>query len=229
MYDANVDLASLPRRTQAIIIVAVAAGILFLIGRAEDIYWLRMITKPIPVLAMAFWLTTLPEKGRFQWAVIVGLIFSAAGDILLEASPGTFIFGLVAFLLGHIAYIVAFTQDSRQLFLGRAALAYGYGVAIFAVLYLAGDLGEMTIPVLLYVVVICTMLWRAASRVSAPGVAAKTARVGLWGAILFTFSDSLLAVNMFAFTIPLAGYIVIITYWMAQSDIALSAGWQRQS
>ena len=91
------------------------------------------------------------------------------------------------------------------------------------------DLGEMTVPVLLYVIVICTMLWRAASRVDAPGVAAKTARVGLWGALLFTFSDSLLALNLFAFTILFAGYVVIITCWMAQSDITLSAGWQQQS
>ena len=86
----------------------------------------------------------------------------------------------------------------------------------------------MTIPVLLYVVVICTMLWRAAGRVGVPGIPTRSANTGLWGALLFTFSDSLLALNRFAFTIPYAGYIVILTYWLGQSDIALSAGWQRQ-
>ena len=228
MFEASVDPTTLPRRTQIIIIAAIVAGALFLVGRAEDLYWLRMVTKPIPVLLMALWLFTLPEKGLFQWATIVGLLLSATGDVLLEASPDTFVFGLVAFLLAHIAYIVAFTRDSRQLFLGRAALSFGFGVVMFAILYLAGDLGSMTIPVLLYVVVICTMLWRAASRVGVPGIPTRSANTGLWGALLFTFSDSLLALNRFAFTIPYAGYIVILTYWLGQSDIALSAGWQRQ-
>ena len=100
---------------------------------------------------------------------------------------------------------------------------------MFAVLYLAGDLGKMTIPILLYVVVICTMLWRAASRMDAPGVAARTARVGLWGALLFALSDSLLALDMFVVAVPYAAYAVIIIYWMGQSDITLSAGWQRKA
>ena len=40
---------------------------------------------------------------------------------------GLFIVGLLSFLLGHVAYILAFLQDSRKLFAGKALIAYAYG------------------------------------------------------------------------------------------------------
>lgn len=232
MFDANVNLGALPARTKVIIVAALAACVLFLLGMAQDIYWLRLITKPLPVLLMALWLLTLPAKGRFQWAIIIGLFLSALGDLLLELElentpVDLFVLGLSSFLLAHVAYIVAFLQDARRLSLLRGALSFGYGAVIFAVLYFAGDLGGMVAPVLLYMLVICAMLWRAAARYGAPGVVPRSGREGLWGALLFVLSDSVLALNRFAFDIPFGGYIVIITYWMGQSDIALAAGWQQ--
>ena len=202
------------------------AGVLYIVGENTDNYWLRMITKPIPVLAMALWLYMLPHKGRFQYAVIAGLLLCAMGDILLEASPDTFLFGLISFLLGHIAYIVAFLQDSRERYPGRALLAYGYGALVFAYLVVAGDMGNMTIPVLLYVMVITTMLWRASCRVGAPGVVERSAWAGLVGALLFTMSDTPLALGMFAGLRPLGPHFVILTYWAGQLGITLSAAWQ---
>lgn len=236
MIDANIDVGALPLRTKAIIAAALAAGVLFIIGMAQDIYWLRLITKPLPVLLMAVWLLTLPAKGRFQWAVIAGLFLSALGDLLLELELGEgmrdalFVLGLSAFFLAHLAYIVAFLQDSRRPYWGRAALAFGYGAVIYAVLYFAGEMGAMAGPVLLYVLVICAMLWRAAARRGAPGVVPRSGREGLWGALLFSLSDSVLAVNMFVLgDLAWAGYVVIVAYWMGQSDITLAAGWQKES
>jgi uncharacterized membrane protein YhhN len=234
VIDANVNVGALPLRTKAIIITALAACLLFLFGMAQDIYWLRLITKPLPVLLMAVWLLTLPAKGRFQWAVITGLFLSALGDVLLELEMENppvdlFVLGLSSFFLAHVAYIIAFLQDSRRLFPLRAALSFGYGVVMFAILYFAGDLGGFLVPVLLYVVVICTMLWRAAARYGVPGVVPRSGREGLWGALLFVLSDSVLALNRFAFDVPFGGYIVIITYWMGQSDITLAAGWQKEN
>ncbi|MFN2142307.1 MAG: lysoplasmalogenase, partial [Candidatus Promineifilaceae bacterium] len=131
-----------------------------------------------------------------------------------------------AFLLGHVVYIFAFTRDGRALHPGRALLAYAYGALAYGYLYTAGDLGEMTAPVLAYVIVICTMLWRAACRVGAPGIDDRSAWVGLAGAAFFTFSDTLLALGMFAGQRPLGPHAVIITYWIAQLGITLSAYWQ---
>ncbi len=206
--------------------VGLVAAVIFMITSAGENYWLHLISKPVPVLAMALWLGLLPRKGRYQWAVIAGLLLSAAGDVLLSLSDETFLFGLIAFLLGHLAYIFAFTRDNRDLYPGRALLAYAYGALAYGYLYTAGDLGNMTLPVLAYVIVICTMLWRAACRVGAPGVVERSAWVGLAGALFFTLSDTLLALNMFAGQRPLGPYAVIVTYWIGQLGITLSAYWQ---
>ena len=99
--------------TRTIILIAIgviAAAVYIAAGRMEDGYWLRMVSKPIPVLCLALWVSFLPRRGRYQLAIAAGLLLCALGDILLEASEATFLFGLIAFLLGHVAYIVAFTR-----------------------------------------------------------------------------------------------------------------------
>lgn len=224
MNAASFDPATMSTRSKVIVLVGVVAAVLFIYGHDADIYWLRMVVKPIPVLCMVLALALQPDKGRYQWLVITGLLFSAAGDVLLEASASTFLFGLIAFLLGHVFYIAAFLQDSRKPFWGRAALAYGYGVLIFAVLYFAGDLGDMTIPVAVYVLVICTMVWRASARINVAEISAESARTGFWGAVMFVFSDSVLAIGRFGVLAhPMLRYVVIISYWLAQLDITRSA------
>ena len=100
-----------------------------------------MITKPIPVLLMAYWVSTLRVRGRYQLAIMIGLLLCALGDILLELSEATFLFGLIAFLLGHVAYIAAFLQDNRKLCPLRAAAAYTYGLLAFGFLARTGSLG----------------------------------------------------------------------------------------
>ena len=206
--------------------VGLLAAIVFIITSEEGDFWLHLISKPIPVLAMVLWLVLLPSKGRYQRAVIAGLLLSALGDLLLSWSDETFLPGLIAFLLGHVVYIFAFTRDGRGLYLGRALAAYAYGALAYGYLYTAGDLREMTAPILAYVIVICTMLWRAACRVGALGIDERSAWVGLAGAAFFTFSDTLLALGMFAGQRPLGPHAVIITYWIAQLGITLSAYWQ---
>jgi len=225
MGETNQADALKSTQTRILFIVGLVAAGLFIISHALDIYWLRMIVKPIPVLLMAVWVYLLPDKKTYQWAIIVGLLFSMLGDILLESAGNYFVFGLLAFLMGHIAYIVAFTSDSRQLFPWRALLAYGYGVIFFAVMATQGDLGDMMIPVALYVFVITTMVWRAASRVGIAAINVFSARAGLIGALFFTFSDSLIALNRFVWDLPqpTTRYIIIITYWIGQLGITLSA------
>ncbi|NUQ37645.1 MAG: lysoplasmalogenase [Caldilineales bacterium] len=217
------SFAAASPRARALALAAILAGLLFLIGHALDLYWLRMIAKPIPVLCLAVWVAGLPTQARYQRAITAGLLLSAVADVLLEASAATFLPGLVTFLLAHVAYIVAFTSDSRQLFWQRALPIYLYGAAIYAILFTRGELGGLAIPVLLYVIVICTMLWRAAGRVGVAGILGFSALAGLVGALLFTFSDTLLAYNRFVDRVALARYGVILSYWLGQAGIALSA------
>jgi uncharacterized membrane protein YhhN len=219
----------LSTRTLVLLIIGLIAAVAFIIGDQDilDIYWLRMVTKPIPVLLMAVYLLLLPGKKRFQWMVIIGLFLGMMGDILLEYSPDTFLFGLIAFLLGHIFYIIAFVLDCRRPGLGYAIFVYLYGVALYGFLEIGG-MGEMALPVLLYVLVITTMVWRAAARYHAPEVNQASAKAGLMGALLFLASDSLLAITLFIYPIPFAGVVVIISYWLGQLGITLAAQMQGQ-
>ena len=225
MGESNQNNVLKSTQSKILFISGLMAVVLFLIGHALDLYGLRMIVKPIPVLLMAVWVYLLPDKKAYQWAIIAGLLFSMLGDILLESKADLFVFGLLAFLMGHIAYIVAFTQDSRRLFPWRALLAFGYGILFFAVMVTQGDLGDMMIPVAIYVFIITTMVWRAASRVGLAAINVFSAKAGLIGALFFTFSDSLIALNRFVWDLPqpTTRYIIILTYWIGQLGITLSA------
>jgi uncharacterized membrane protein YhhN len=216
-------------RSKVLAVIGLAAALVYLAaGRMDDAYWLRLIAKPIPVLMLALWVSGLRVKGRYQLAIMVGLLLSALGDILLEYSDATFLPGLAAFLLGHVAYIVAFLQDTRKLhpFYGAAAYGYGFLAAIF--LMTTGDLGGMIGPVYLYILIITTMLWRAAARLDVPTLPRFSVWAGLAGALFFVVSDSILAFRLFGTPIQLGGAAVMVTYWAGQLGIALSA-WRRGS
>jgi uncharacterized membrane protein YhhN len=83
--------------------------------------------------------------------------------------------------------------------------------------------------VAVYALVICAMVWRAAARIGhAP---AESGRLALAGAIVFTASDSLIAVGRFGEhlvdealrTSSAWRLAIMITYWAGQWLIAASA------
>lgn len=217
-------LSKLLPRTKTFLGIGLIAAVLFILADEDilDIYWLRMITKPIPVLLMAMYLLMQPGAGRFKWLIIIGLLLGMTGDILLEYSPDAFLPGLIAFLLGHIFYIIAFTSDSQAPAWVAAIFIYLFGLAMYSFLEI-GDLGTMSLPVLVYIIIITTMVWRALARYHAPGVPQTSAQAGAIGAILFLISDSLLAITMFIFKLPFAGVAVIISYWLGQLGVTLAA------
>ena len=212
----------LSTRTKVLIILGLLTALAFLTGRLLNLEALRLITKPLPVVVMAFYLLLLPDKNRFQWLVIGGLLFGAVGDILLEYAPETFLFGLIAFLIGHLLYIAAFTSDCCRPAWGIAIFVYLFGIVMYSFLEM-GDMGEMALPVLIYLLVITTMVWRAFARFHAPGIPETSAKAAIIGALLFLVSDSLLAITLFVYALPLASFIVIITYWLGQLGITLAA------
>ena len=132
------------------------------------------------------------------------------GDILLEASPNFFAFGLVAFLIAQINYIIAFLRRDKSLSLVTAALLLIFGTGLYWFLY--PNLNEMAIPVLLYISVILTMVWRAFAQRKFN----KFAIYALVGSLFFVFSDSLIALNKFYATLPYSRGVIMITYWTAQ-------------
>lgn len=179
---------------------------------------LRIALKPIPAWSLAAWVFF--QDTRLSRWVLGGLVLGSVGDIFLETrEPAHFIPGLVAFLLGHVVYIVGFTREAKALALARALpFAAMVGVVLAVALPKAGPLAA---PIGVYGLVIGLMAWRAAARIGA-GEPDRYAWLGLVGAALFAFSDSLIAVNKFVAPFEGARPVILVTYWAAQAFITAS-------
>jgi uncharacterized membrane protein YhhN len=137
-----------------------------------------------------------------------------------------FIGGLVAFLLAHVFFIVYYLRSSGPATGSKLKskpvlmVLFGvYGIGFGVLLY--PWLGALRIPVFAYAAVLVVMNVFALNRYG------KVSTVNFWevmgGALFFTLSDSLLAVNKFVTPLPLAGIWIMITYAVAQYLITRSA------
>jgi uncharacterized membrane protein YhhN len=144
-------------------------------------------------LGVALCFVSRASHGEYLW-ILTGLAFGAAGDVaLLFSSQAAFLSGLGAFLVGHVAYVVAFAVlVPPSEWLGISVIA----VSVFgggALMWLLPYLGSTRKPVVFYILVLCTMVVAA---LSLPGRVA-----GGWtfavGAVLFAVSDLAVARERF--------------------------------
>ncbi|MCM2289432.1 MAG: lysoplasmalogenase [Sulfuritalea sp.] len=202
-----------------LVLSAALAAALYLVGLALDMFWLKLLTKPWLVLALAaaVWLHAERRAGRL---IAWGLLAGAVGDVCL-ALPSAFLPGMIAFAIGHGLYVTAFVQWSRM-----PALALLVPVAVFAAtglwLMLPGA-GALALPLLVYVLVIGAMIWRAAACALDVQADALMRWGPLAGAILFGFSDFLIGIHRFHQPLPGAAFAIILTYWAGQALFAATA------
>lgn len=214
------------RRDMPILLAAVAA----IIGASldGDGRWLHWIAKPLATLLIAaiVWRADAAPPG-YRRAILLGMAFSCIGDIALMLPFDAFVPGLIAFLLAHLCYIVAFRAGFRA---GRGLLIAAALLAVFAGINLAGLWpllpNDLRIPVVVYVVVLALMatlaLARAWANNAATPSAPTSARCAATGAVLFVISDSVLAWDRFGGGLPAASLCVLSTYYAAQYCIARS-------
>jgi uncharacterized membrane protein YhhN len=215
------------RRDVPILLAAVAA----IIGASldGDGRWLHWIAKPLATLLIAaiVWRADAAPPG-YRRAILLGMAFSCIGDIALMLPFDAFVPGLIAFLLAHLCYIVAFRAGFRA---GRGLLIAAALLAVFAGINLAGLWpllpNDLRIPVVVYVAVLALMatlaLARAWANNAATPSAGTSARWAAIGAVLFVISDSVLAWDRFGGGLPAASLCVLSTYYAAQYCIARSA------
>jgi uncharacterized membrane protein YhhN len=187
---------------------------------------LPFATKPLATLALiAFaWPRGRNEPARRHW-LLAGLWCSLAGDVALLWPQG-FVAGLVAFLLGHLAYLVALTRDTA---FARPAWPFGLyalvATGVLAFLWPGLPMG-LRAAVIAYVLALGTMAgqalarWRTLEGAGAGTPAAALARRAALGAALFMSSDALLAIDRFATPLPMASLWILSTYWLAQAALA---------
>ena len=159
-----------------------------------------------------------PSVRRF---VLGGLWLSLVGDVLLLWPQSGFVPGLVAFLIAHVLYTIAFASEQR--FAAQPAALAVYALIAGTILALLwGDIPPgLRIPVAAYVLALTAMAAQAAVvGLRTKGDDVRRARGLMIGGALFMASDTVLAVNRFALPVPAAGLWILATYWAAQWLIA---------
>ena len=193
---------------------------------ALDRSWLNFAFKPLATLCVIAWAALgRSDDGLVKRWIVIGLVFSLAGDVALLWPVQGFLVGLVAFLLGHVSYLVGLTRRVKFL-----ASPPAFGVwAIVAASVLAGLWAgvpaELRAPVLVYVCALAAMAAQATSVWLARRHQADASRwrtVAIGGA-LFVLSDAILATDKFVGGIPIATLWNLSIYWVAQWSIARAA------
>ena len=192
---------------------------LAILGVEKRVRWLEVVFKPVTTLLL-FAVIGRPET-RFAQLVTAGVALSVVGDVaLLWNGDRAFMVGLVAFLLAHLSYAIAF--------LGAAVWSphvagVGAVVCVSSILLVRevwkGAAG-MQGPAIAYAVVISTMLVSAWATVGGPLPLALFAAVG---ATLFYISDSCLAINRFRRPLAYNTLLAFGVYWLGQLGIACAA------
>ena len=206
-------------------------GLLYAESRAEiGNNWLALAFKT--PLSTLFVLTALLQPRvmpRYFKLILMGLILGLVGDVCLALpGPGFFKTGLVAFLGGHILYTAAFgiLARARDWFSPFLILI----IAISACIYwwLLPYLGEMLVPVTVYIVVISGMVAGAWAAFRNPEVPRKGGWFILIGAIFFYSSDIFVAHQRFIMEHFNNRLIGLPLYYTGQFLLAFSVGLVRK-
>lgn len=184
--------------------------------------FISYFSKPLIVLSLVgYYLASVPKRSPI---VIRALFFCWAGDVLLmfvDRDETFFMMGLLAFLIGHILYVVAYRKhqsgDPEKGLLSTQKIRYSFPIILAGtglIVILFPKLGGLKLPVMIYAIVIMIMTMTALFRYG------RTNTESFWlvfgGAVFFMISDSILAMNKFHSPIPFSGFLIMFTYSAAQ-------------
>lgn len=189
---------ALERKSIIAIAVVAAAAITMVVSNLLALETLSVISKMSASSAfIALALTAGALQSLYGRIVIAALSLSWIGDLLLAGgSEQLFLFGLISFLLAHVAFVVAFSIHGIKL---NSALVAGIPVAALSIavsLWLSTYVpADMVIPVRVYTLVISIMV------ITAFGARGAGAPLLIpVGALLFYFSDLSVATGQFVQT-----------------------------
>lgn len=205
-------------------LAAVTLAALLWFGERTGSVRARWIFKPATsALFLAVALAQDPADAFDAW-ILAGLALCAVGDVaLIYRERRWFLAGLVAFLLGHVGYIVAFGLRADIGSVPPAALAVIVAAGLGVFLYLRPHLGRLFVPVVIYMLVISLMLAGAWAVPAADGTPTGW-RLAL-AATLFYVSDLTVARDRFVSGSRFGNRLVgLPMYYAAQFLFAFSIG-----
>lgn len=202
-----------------IIAIAVLAVLAIYWENRKPDYW-HFFLKPLTTIGI---ILLALNRGMllddiYTQLILLGLLFSLAGDIFLMLPKDRFIPGLLSFLVAQIVYSVAFVTSASDYSVLIAFPLLVFGLWIFYTL--KPHLAKMTLPVLVYMLCILIMVWAALNWWWDTGDI--FAVYAACGAVLFVISDSVLAWNRFKQSHPFYRPLILFTYFAAQFLIAHS-------
>lgn len=193
-------------------------------GQVNNFSTIHYFTKPFIVISLLlFFFNQSKQLNSFiKTFTILALVFSLIGDVALlfdGINPIYFIVGLASFLLAHVMYVLVFLKqrDKKKKHLGFISLMLFYAAFLFYIL--KDGLGDLLIPVIVYMIVILSMSTSAFLREKQNNIASYN--WVLLGAILFMVSDSILALDKFYQSFQLSSLLIMSTYALAQYCIVI--------
>jgi uncharacterized membrane protein YhhN len=214
----------------------IVLGALLLDWLAVAFEWLRIkpITKILAMGLVILWTIYTSGWGAYITLILLLLaqLFGLFGDVFLLMRQKWFLWGLGAFLVGHVFYLVLFLlqlADAIRYFeltsfriLAGCAILMGWVFLLFWFYRLVRKLNSrhLSLGVSIYGGVLSSIVV-----ISLSLVLFSTNLQGIYtllsaGALLFLISDSLLAYNRFVKRIPRGQLWVRITYHLAQFCLA---------
>ncbi|MFX1387074.1 MAG: lysoplasmalogenase [Promethearchaeota archaeon] len=207
-------------------IIAIIEGF----GEHKDNKKIIYITKPLlmPLLILFYIFGVFEATAaitRIDWFIVVALIGGCAGDIflMLKDQDKWFIFGMGAFLVNQIFYIISFFVSITNMMNFNIWGFFLLGPAILLLIFMVprfiNKTEDMKIPVLVYLVAILLMHIAAILRLAEfQGLPFILVYIG---SISFIFSDATIAVNKWDTEVTHGRLIIMTTYVMAQFYITL--------
>lgn len=203
------------RSTRTFVVVSIIASLIFLVSR-------QFASGEWPVFFKVGSIVILALLGARANALLgTALAASALGDLFLGvrqlgslSGESLFMLGLGAFLVAHVVYILMFRgygafKPGRLSASSRVAMA-GVALAVLWLLTLLwNSLGALRVPVVVYALVLAAMAITANTAKfenSSPAI----------GALLFVFSDAVIAINKFRTPFSASGTIIWSSYYLAQ-------------
>src|ERR1700722_17412560 len=145
----------IPSMAPVIAVLVVAALAVF--SAERRIVWLHVPSKPLTT-ALLFLIVGWPTT-RLAWWIDVGIALSVVGDIaLLSSGEGAFLVGLAAFLLAHVAYVVAFVGVAVWSPHVAVVAVLTVGATLFVLRAIGPGTTRLRAPTIAYGVVISAMV-----------------------------------------------------------------------
>lgn len=180
-----------------------------LLAMASPAGWGAIRAAPVLLMARRAYQTS-GSSSRFGKLAAGGLLLSALAD--LAVSHVHLAVGLGLYVCAQTVYVAALTSECQELMLvTKAVPIFGYAAMFFFVALLPRlESWTLAAPVLLGVLLIAGLIWRASVMPNKSGL------VFMLAAIALALAQTLLAIHEFASPIPNARYPALALYLLGQ-------------